>query len=325
MRLDSRPFAVVDLETSGSAPHADAILEVAVVHLGPNETPRLALDTLVDSQGPFGFGDVHGIRQADLHGAPNFYEIAGELWNVCAGRVVVAHSAASCEIAFLAAAFHRCGMRFEPPYLCTMSLDRAMGSAAHNRDLDELAAGIGLGRSGCHVASEDAALTAWVLEEQLRALDDRGLHSIEQLAALRPTSRSFASLARPSITPGPALRARRRSRSRLAGVLNRADFQGHQAPSVPVDAACLYAVALRDAFADWQVEPAELEMLRALRAHVDDGTARVIHAGRLWELLGLCARDGHVDEDEMERLDHAAAVLRELGWMPGSGPTVSGG
>lgn len=297
-------YAVLDLETSGFCAATDAILEVAVVHWSQGEQPRLVFETLIDSQGLFGLEEVHGIRREDLHAAPTFGEIAADLWNACAGRVVVGHNVGACELPFLANAFHRLGAGFAPPGLCTMALDRQLG-AGQKRSLEVIAGEIGLGRRGTrHLAADDAVITAWVLEHQLCRLGPADLPKWPK-PPLAPTVTTIQS--------------RRRARSGLSGQLDRALFAGGQA-AVAGDAAAIYWQGLLTAMADCKVDLAELAMLRTLRKDVPEQQARAVHASVLATLLAGCAIDGRVDDAEAEVIDHAMRILGMLGWAPGQEP-----
>lgn len=298
-------YAVLDLETSGFCAATDAILEIAVVHWSPGDQPRLAFETLIDSQGRFGLEELHGIRREDLHAAPTFGEIAGDLWNACAGRVVVGHNVEACDLPFLANAYHRLGARFAPPGLCTMALDRHLRGGGKNRSLDAVASEICLGRRGSrHVAADDAVITAWVLEHQLERLGPAGL----------------PELARPLLGPiATAGQSRRRARSGLSGLLDRKLFAGGDGAPVG-DATTLYWQGLLTAMADCQVDLAELAVLRTLRQDVPEQQARAVHASVLATLLAGCAINGRVDDDEAETIDHAMRILGMLGWVPGQEP-----
>ena len=73
------PLAIVDLETTGLMAGGDKIVEVAVVRAEPGATPQLVLNTLVDPHRPVAATEIHGITDADVAGAPDIMEIAGNI------------------------------------------------------------------------------------------------------------------------------------------------------------------------------------------------------------------------------------------------------
>jgi DNA polymerase-3 subunit epsilon len=88
-------------------------------------------------------------------GRPGFAELARELYERLAGRVVVAHNARF-DYGFLRQAFEREGIRYAARTLCTVKLSRRLypGHARHN--LDSLIARHGLRCSARHRALGDA-------------------------------------------------------------------------------------------------------------------------------------------------------------------------
>lgn len=318
--LSQAEFAVVDIETTGFSPTRDAIVEIAVVHLSCGSEPELALDTLVDPRYPHSASlrgrEVHGIAPDDLVGAPTIEELAPELWNTLAGRVVVAHNA-SFDLGFLELAYTRMGATFRPPYVCTLALAKLLGTGSA-RGLDQLAAGLGLSRAARHAAAEDAALTAFVLESQLGALEVAGLASATSLTQAAARRWDFSCLTRSHLSPLPgALPARRRARSGLSGRLRRDRFRQSVARPTPVTPAQRYFEALGGALLDLILSPEELSLLQQLRCGVSDDEARAAHAAVMsWALVGF-ARDGHIDEQEVAHLREIRRALSALGWAPG--------
>src|SRR6185437_1255200 len=84
-------FAVVDVETTGLFPTRDRVVEVAVVHLDPDERVTGEFSTLIDPRRDVGPTRIHGIRASDVTGAPTFEAAAATIGQLLAGRVFVAH------------------------------------------------------------------------------------------------------------------------------------------------------------------------------------------------------------------------------------------
>lgn len=278
IRLRDQRYAVVAIETSGNVPDEDAIVAIAVAHLDPGANPGLVFDSALA-----------------VSGAPTFSEIAAELWNAFAGRIVAGHAASNTPVPFLAAAYRRQGVAFQPPFLCTMLLDRFITGLA-GRSLDDVAAQIGLGRAGRRGAAADAALTAWILRHQLDALARQCRDTPSKLLPLKRDSTSLLSLHRAPLSPVAC------DTGRSVGVAG------------PTEA---YALALAACVGAGTAD-AELPKLSQLRSAVAEGQARAIHAQVLIQLLFAAAVDGTVDDQEAERIDHACRVLSSLGWAPSS-------
>ncbi len=161
-------FAVVDLETNGLRPRSDRIVEVAVCQLDAQAVLERSYATLVNPGGEVGRTDIHGIRPEDVRGAPNFAEVAPQLWELLRGRVLVAHPA-SFDIPFLASELRRCGaMLPTEAVLCTGELARAYmlgGQSRYQRGwrLQDCCRMAGIRIEGAHHALGDATATAKLL------------------------------------------------------------------------------------------------------------------------------------------------------------------
>src|SRR5512139_3004865 len=118
-----KPFAIVDVETTGCDPTHDRVIEIAVIRAdGTGEFSSLVKPgrTLP----PFITG-LTGITTEDLADAPPFEEIASEIADILEGTVFVAHNARF-DYAFVRNEFRRIGISFSAPTLCTVRLSRKL-------------------------------------------------------------------------------------------------------------------------------------------------------------------------------------------------------
>lgn len=156
-------FAVIDLETTGFAYNSrDRVCEVGVVLLDPDGQREAAWTTLVNPQRDLGAQHVHGIDATDARVAPLFADIVGDLTDLLAGRVVVAHNSAF-DTAFLAAEYARAGWPLDLTHdatLCTMRLARNLGAPAR---LGECCDYFGVKLADAHTALADAEAAAELL------------------------------------------------------------------------------------------------------------------------------------------------------------------
>lgn len=158
-------YAVVDVETTGLAPGLHhRVVEVAVVQLDHRGRTIAEWCTLVNPRRDLGPQHIHGIRAAEVRNAPTFADIAGDLAERLAGRVIVAHNL-SFDARFLQAEFARAGLDVplgEAPGLCTMRLaDRFLRAAA--RSLAACCAAAGIQHAEAHSALHDARAAAALL------------------------------------------------------------------------------------------------------------------------------------------------------------------
>jgi DNA polymerase-3 subunit epsilon len=163
-------FAILDFETTGLFPAGnDRVIELAIVHVGPDGSIQGAWDTLVNPQRDLGKQSIHHIIAADILDAPSFAEVAPRLVELLSGRVLVAHNARF-DSGFLDGEFTRMGYGPEVPVavLCTMRLAADIIPGA-GRSLADCCAHFDITIHGAHRAAADARATAELLGEYIRA------------------------------------------------------------------------------------------------------------------------------------------------------------
>ncbi len=164
----TRPLCVVDLETTGTDPAADRVVEVAVLTLAPDR-PADLFTVRVNPQRPIPAAAtaVHGIGDADVRAAPAFAALAPALARRLAGHDLAGFGIAHFDLPLLCAEFARAGVPF--PLAGRAVLD-ALG-VFRRYEARTLAAAVGfyLGRehAGAHAAAADAAAAAEVLDRQV--------------------------------------------------------------------------------------------------------------------------------------------------------------
>jgi DNA polymerase III subunit epsilon len=166
--LADSPLVFVDLETTGGSVGEHRITEVGVVEVVAGQVTRWS--TLVDprqSIPPF-IQQLTGITDQMVQGAPTFEQIAPALLQRLEGKLFVAHNAAF-DRGFLRAEFERAGFSFNPDFLCTVRLSRALFPAEKRHGLDALVERHALVPSDRHRALADADLI-WQFWQRLPAL-----------------------------------------------------------------------------------------------------------------------------------------------------------
>lgn len=183
-------YCAVDLELSGLDPKRDEIVSFGAI---PIEDGRVQLSAAVHGRvRPLRAISeaairVHGMRAADLAGAPPLDVAIDPLLAVMAGRIPVVHVAAI-ERGFLRPALRRQGVRLRGPMIDTsvlglIWLHERDGHAPRRTSLTGLAAALGLPAHHPHDAFGDALTTAQAFVALATHLDARQAESVRSLVS----------------------------------------------------------------------------------------------------------------------------------------------
>jgi DNA polymerase III subunit epsilon len=161
--VPAQGFAAIDLETTGLSPHADRVIEIAVIQLDRDLVPYGELTTLINPGRDIGATHVHHITTRDVAGAPRFEQVAPMLLDFLRGRVIVAHNV-QFDLRFLHAEFARIGIGLpELPVMCTMQLAPQYLPGIPARSLAACCLAAGIQVDGAHAAAADARAVAQLL------------------------------------------------------------------------------------------------------------------------------------------------------------------
>ncbi len=159
--MKNKPFVIIDVETTGSDPLRDRIIEIALIRTdGGGEfssmvNPSRTLPQFISA--------LTGIADHDLRDAPSFDEIAPEVADLLEGAVFVAHNARF-DYAFVRNEFKRLGISFSAPTLCTVRLSRKLYPKYRKHGLDSIIERNGLSVDQRHRALDDAKVVEAFLE-----------------------------------------------------------------------------------------------------------------------------------------------------------------
>jgi DNA polymerase-3 subunit epsilon len=177
-----RPLAVLDLETTGTDPQKDRIVEVGVLKLWPDgRQERYTRRVNPGIPIPPEASAIHGIRDADVAGAPRFEEVADSLLELLQDCDLCGFNLKRFDLRLLYVELGRVGRTF--PLEGRAVID-AM-EIFHRYEPRDLAAAVRfyLGRElkGAHSADADSSATAEVLDAMLARYADlprsvSGLH-----------------------------------------------------------------------------------------------------------------------------------------------------
>jgi DNA polymerase III subunit epsilon len=162
-------YCAIDVETTGLDLRQDSVVSVGSVPIRDGRVIyREHYYSLIRPAGPVSVAAmrVHYLRPADLARAPAAAEVAQQVADRLAGRIVVAH-AAWIERAFLTRLLRQAGARFAARVIDTAALARALGYAEGAPDgrepsLELLARKLSLPVYTPHHALGDAVTTAAV-------------------------------------------------------------------------------------------------------------------------------------------------------------------
>jgi DNA polymerase III epsilon subunit-like protein len=309
-RLRDTPVVVFAVETTGFPAGRHRVCELALCRIEPGRAPVLVFDSLIDPGRPVTGGEIHGLRDRDLAGAPLFEEVAPEVLERLAGAVVVGYNVPF-SLPFLEDELERAGARLSPPHVSLMFLRPALGLGA--RCSLEVAcedAGVACEPVGC--ARADAQATADLYLHYLAALDRRGVDAFGDLAGLGDLPFLGSFNASPLEPPSGAGGSRRAPQRRVVRSLQ------------PVgDAQRLatrrYWDAVTAALADFDLSEAELGLVRRMREllRLPDERMRAVHARAFLGALATFAGDDWLAVEEADKLRALVQSLGRLGWSPG--------
>jgi DNA polymerase-3 subunit epsilon len=172
IKLD-RPLVVFDLETTGTDPKSDRIVEISTLRVDV-DGQRESRTRRVNPGRPIppGATAVHGIRDEDVRDAPAFRQIARGLVDFLDGADLAGFNVSRFDLPLLQRELAECGLDLRAQdrrVVDAMSIFHRM----EPRDL-EAAVRFYLGRDhqGAHTAEADVTATLEVLEAQLDRYED---------------------------------------------------------------------------------------------------------------------------------------------------------
>ncbi len=178
---------MIDLETTGTSPSANRVIEVGLVLCEGGRKER-EWSTLVNPHSAVSefIADYTGISNEMLTDAPTFAEVAVELRTLLLDRILIAHNARF-DYGFLQQEYARCGEDFESPVLCTVRLSRKLFPKQRRHSLDAVMARHGLDCSARHRALGDALVLVDFLHQLQQTISTPDLNRAVE-AQINPSS-----------------------------------------------------------------------------------------------------------------------------------------
>ena len=175
-------FAAVDLETTGSTPPADRIIEIGAKKVSGFKLGE-SYASFVNpcrSLPPF-ISRLTGISERDLRKVPAAAKVLPGFIEYLGDSVIVAHSASFDHKFLCAEAMEMLGASLDNHVLCTCKLARRILYFLPSKGLDAITHFLGITVNGRHRALGDAEATAKVLIVFLRYLDDMGINTLGEV------------------------------------------------------------------------------------------------------------------------------------------------
>lgn len=156
MPILPKPFAFVDLETTGMRHLHDRIIEIGILRVEDN-TITQTFQSLVNPQ-IYVAPEIEvltGISTNDLDSAPTFDSITTKIQEIIDGCIVVAHNVRF-DYGFLKHEFRRLGIDFSPKHFCTVKLSKYLFPQYPKHNLDSIIERFNLNCEKRHRAFDDA-------------------------------------------------------------------------------------------------------------------------------------------------------------------------
>jgi DNA polymerase-3 subunit epsilon len=169
----TRPLAFFDLETTGTDPLRDKIVEIAIVRVDPGGG-RGAATHRINPERPIPpeAAAVHGIRDEDVANAPPFRQVARGLLDVLKDADLAGFNVRRFDVPLLDREFRECGLDLA---LSQRRIVDAM-TIFHRKEPRDLTAAVRFfldrDHAGAHGAEADVQASVEVLEAQLARYPD---------------------------------------------------------------------------------------------------------------------------------------------------------
>jgi DNA polymerase III subunit epsilon len=170
--MTHRPLVFVDIETTGASCLTSRVLEVGAIRVENNKVVATYKQMIDPEEAipPF-ITRLTGIREEDVWGAPAFRDAAGDIEQLFADAIFVAHNVGF-DYGFIKEEFKRLRINFNHDRLCTVRLSRSLYPDERSHKLDEVIRRHGYQVSNRHRALDDAEVIYKFYRDHLATLGD---------------------------------------------------------------------------------------------------------------------------------------------------------
>lgn len=185
-------FVVFDLETTGLSKYKDRITEIGAVKVEngkiTEEYNQLVNPEMVISEK---ITDITGITNEMVEDCPKIEEVMGDFLKFCGESILVGQNT-DFDVGFIKENCFRLGIEFNPLYLDTLPMARALFSDMKKFSLDKIARKLEIPAFNHHRASDDARATAQIfikMFDRIMKMDGISLPTINKLKSYWPKAR----------------------------------------------------------------------------------------------------------------------------------------
>lgn len=180
--LDQAEICVVDIETTGSNPYHDRIIEIGIVKV---KNCRIIdqYQSFVNPglQIPYFITQLTGITNADVKDAPFFDELAPEISAFLGSSIFTAHNA-QFDYPFLKRELNVAGYELNNDKLCTLRLCRRTYRELPSKSLGAVAKSLRISQKNAHRALSDSLTAAKILLKIINKLvNEKKFRYIDEL------------------------------------------------------------------------------------------------------------------------------------------------
>ncbi len=185
-RLTETEFVVFDVETTGFNPWKEELLEIGAVKVKQGEIIADFKSLIKPTKEiPAEIQKLTGITPELVQDAPDVGQVLAEFQEFCGSEVVLVAHNARFDVGFLKAKYQQLfDQKYNPVYLDTLGLARAIWKNFKNYKLNTLAKELGISLANHHRAVDDAACTAQILVKALGEIAGRHFQNLGELNAL---------------------------------------------------------------------------------------------------------------------------------------------
>lgn len=296
-------YAVLDTETTGlNSSGRNRVLEIGLVLLDEDFAVEGTWETLLNPNRDVGPTSKHGITATDLLEAPSFEEIATELAQILADRVILAHNA-NFDRGFLESEFSRLVAQEPNPeaWFCTLNLSKWAFPGIQKHSLEALCGEFEIVNQLAHSAGSDAMATSELLMRILRTVPEA-----KRLLMESPTVNYLVPTGLPRKAPLPRELGRaRKDRTFIQRLVPHLSTYGFSV------AENEYGEYLKMALMDDVLSEEEVNQLIAIAQDAGLSTSDVtrIHGDYFDDLRRLAWSDGELTAAEQSKLTEIARLL----------------
>ena len=174
--LEDGSFVVFDIETTGLLKYRDAITEIGAVRVENGEITEI-YNQLINPERilPEKIVEITGITDAMLADKPKIEEVLPDFLDFCGDSLLVGQNT-DFDVGFIRHNAHKLGLLFDPIYLDTLPMARALFDDMGKFSLDKIARKLDIPAFNHHRASDDARATAQIFIKMYKMImEEEGL------------------------------------------------------------------------------------------------------------------------------------------------------